>query len=423
MRAHFPLIPIEFQAELNHYKILTVTHKQVPVDMLPHYSMNNGEGDQGLAGRLTALKTENGLDELMYLSTCNRVTYFFTTLQSIENDFATHFFKSVNAGFETSFTQNINFYEGQAALAHLCELGASLDSMVVGEREIIRQLRQAYEQSHQMKLTGDDIRLAMKFVIPAAKRIYTETRIAEKPVSIVSLAAQKLKQLKLPRHSKFILIGAGETIANMAAYLRDMGFKHFTIFNRTFTHAQILAEKINGEVYPLSSINEYRQGFDVIISSTASQKEIITETVYRNLLNGDTAHKVIIDLAIPFDTEPSVIANYPVEYIQIESLRKEAQKNLTSRKAEIYKAKQLVHEFVKEFQRNYMERMVEKAHSVIPVKLNEIKTRALEKVYQKEIEKMDEHAKETLLKVITYMEKKYIALTMSSSKEAFRKHH
>ena len=406
---------------MNQYKVLTVTHKQVPVEQLRHYVINTDKESKKLAEKLRFIKQEMGLDELMYLNTCNRVAYFFTTRTEITGNFTTNFFKAVNPEFEACNTMHSSLYEGSQALEHLCEVSASLDSMVVGEREIIRQLRVAYEDSKDMQLTGDDIRLAMKFLIPAAKKIYSETKIAEKPVSIVSLAALKLRQFKLPSTTRFLLIGAGETISHMCDYLLDLGFKNFIVFNRTLINAEKLASSIHGQAFPLAELINYKQGFDVIITSTSSHKKEISENIYSALVGEDKSKKIIIDLAIPLDTDDAVIQNFPVEYIQIDDLRSIAQKNLASRKAEVIKAKHLVHQFVKEFQTAYVDRMVEKAHSIIPLKLNEIRKKAVEEVYAKDIAVLDNNAKEVIDKLLDYMEKKYLALTMASSKEA--RHH
>ncbi len=408
---------------MEHYKILTVTHKQIPVEQLGNYSIQEEKGTPAYIDTLRSVKDQFQLNELMYLNTCNRVTYFFTTHTPVDATFTSQFFKAINHDFEACNAINAYLYEGSTALEHLCELGASIDSMVVGEREIIRQLRVAYEDAQALDLTGDDIRLAMKMVIPAAKKILTETKIAEKPVSVVSLAALRLKELKIPSSARFLLIGAGETITQMSAYLVDMGFHDFAIFNRTKANAVKLANTINGKPYALSEIIAYANGFDVIICSTGSAKQEITTEVYASLLGKDTSQKVIIDLAVPADTAAEVLHNYPVTYISIDQLRSVAQKNLSARKAEVIKAKQMVHAFVKEFQQVYIERLVEKAHSVIPQKLNEIRRRAMEDVYAKDIAALDPEAHIVIDKLMDYMEKKYLALTMASSKEAFRHKH
>jgi len=408
---------------VNQYKVLTVTHKHVPVEQLRHYIINSDKTSLEFADKLKFIKQNMHLDELMYLSTCNRVTYFFTTNAEVNTGFTTNFFKTVNPEFEACKTVNSHIFEGRDALEHMCEVSASLDSMVVGEREIIRQLRLAYEDSNALDLTGDDIRLAMKMLIPAAKKIYSETKIAEKPISIVSLATQKLKQLKVPLNAKFLFIGAGETIAHMSTYLLDLGYKNFSIFNRTLANAEKLAEIIKGNAFPLAHLPNHEGGFDVIITCTGSTKKEITESIYKQLIGKDKSKKIIVDLAIPLDTEETILQNYDVDYIQIDNLRLIAQKNLSSRKTEVIKAKHLVHEFVKEFQTVYVERMVEKAHSIIPIKLNEIRRKAQDEVYAKEIAALDNQSKEVIDKLLDYMEKKYIALTMASSKDAMRHKH
>lgn len=234
---------------MNQYKVLTVTHKQVPLDQLRNYIVPADKQTADYASHLRTIKNTMQLDELMYLNTCNRVTYFFTTTQPVDHSFTTGFFKVVNPTFEACNTMHTQLFEGVEALEHLCEVSASLDSLVVGEREIIRQLRVAYEESNEMALTGDDIRLAMKMLIPAAKKIYTDTHIAEKPVSVVSLAALRLRELNVPQDARIVLIGAGETITNMSAYLADMGFSNFAIFNRTLAKAEKLADTLGGKAF------------------------------------------------------------------------------------------------------------------------------------------------------------------------------
>lgn len=405
---------------MNQYKVLTVTHHQVPVDQLQHFIVPADKQSSDYQERLHTIKQTLHIDELMYLNTCNRVTYFFTTTKPLDRAFTATFFKTVNPHFEACNTVHTIAYEGLDALQHMCEVGASLDSMVVGEYEIIRQLRVAYDESNALQLTGDDIRLAMKMLIPAAKRIYTETGITDKPVSIVSLAAARIRALQLSEHARILLIGAGETNTHMSAYLRDMGFHDFTVYNRTLANGEKLARHIGGTAYPLDKLPEHTGGFDVIVSCTGAVHTPLTCEVYRQMLQGDTTRKVIIDLAIPTDIDPRIPVECAVDYINIDDLRIVAKKNMELRKTEVVKAKQLVHDFVKEFQSVYIERLVEKAHSQIPLKLREIRNKAIDEVYAREVDQLDPQAREVLDKVMDYLEKKYLALTMASSKNAMR---
>lgn len=408
---------------MNQYKVLTVTHHQVPVDQLQHFIIPEEKQSEAYHNRLHTVKEVLHLDELMYLNTCNRVTYFFTSTKPLDRAFTATFFKTINPRFEACNTVHTIAFEGADALHHMCEVGASLDSMVVGEYEIIRQLRVAYEESNALDLTGDDIRLAMKMLIPAAKRIYTETKIADRPVSVVSLAASRIRSLHLPEDARILFIGAGETNTHMAAYLRDMGFSRFTIYNRSIENAQKMAALYGGAAYALTELPQHTGGFDVIVSCTGAVHTPLTEEVYAAILGQDTNQKVIVDLAIPSDIDPSILTKHDVQYINIDDLRLVAKKNLDLRKTEVIKAKQLVHDFVKEFQSVYIERLVEKAHSQIPLKLREIRNKAIDEVYAKDVEMLDEQSRLVLDKVMDYMEKKYLALTMASTKNAMRGHH
>ena len=116
--------------------------------------------------------------------------------------------------------ENAEVYSGEKAAEHFFRVASSIDSMVVGEREIITQVRTAYESCNELKLTGDNIRLLLRKTIETAKEVYTSTGIANKPVSVVSLAYRKLQALNVSQGARFIIVGAGRTNANMTRFLK-----------------------------------------------------------------------------------------------------------------------------------------------------------------------------------------------------------
>ena len=131
---------------LDTYKILTVTHRQINVSGIGNFVVKYDSNEE-LQHRLQALKDTFDFDEFMYLATCNRVMYFFSTKADIDATFQYNFFKSINPDLDASqIEKSIKLYEGESALQHLFEVAASTDSMVIGEREILRQLREAYSQ-------------------------------------------------------------------------------------------------------------------------------------------------------------------------------------------------------------------------------------------------------------------------------------
>ena len=119
-----------------------------------------------------------------------------------------------------SFCQKVEVFHKADAVKHALSVASSIDSMIVGEREIITQVRGAYEASKSYGLTGDFIRLLTRKVIETAKKVYTETNIAKKPVSVVSLAYHKLRNLNIALDAKFVIVGAGLTNTTMCKFLK-----------------------------------------------------------------------------------------------------------------------------------------------------------------------------------------------------------
>src|SRR5690606_2157340 len=114
----------------------------------------------------------------------------------------------------------VTTYQGIEALNHLLRMSCSLDSLVVGEKEILAQVRKSYERCRASKFTGDFLRLVMERLVKTAKEVYTDTHIARNPVSIVSLAYRKLRDLKMDCDPRFLIIGAGETNQNLSKYIQ-----------------------------------------------------------------------------------------------------------------------------------------------------------------------------------------------------------
>ena len=218
------------------------------------------------------------------------------------------------------------------------------------------------------------------------------------------------------------MIGSGETNTNLAKYLIKHGFKNFAIFNRTLGNAQKLSESLKSEgtsfdVYTLDELKNYKGGFDVLISCTSAHEPVVTNDIYSQLLNGDTTEKIIIDLAMPADIERTILEKHPVRLIDIEQLKSEAEKNLKERHGELHVAEKIVDESILEFKQMLRTRKVELKMKEVPEKIREIKAKAINDIFAREIETMDDSSKEILSKVLDYMEKKYISVPMVMAKE------
>ncbi len=405
---------------LKKYKILTLTHHNINLKKLGRYVIPETEGDL-LKQKLHEMKQALHMDELMYLATCNRVMYFFTNDQLLDDALITRLFKMANPALSAEEVEigieAANLYEGESAMQHLFEVASSIDSLVIGEREILRQFRTAYDQSKEWGLTGDDIRLALRYAIETAKSVYDKTRIGERPVSVVSLAIQEMRKLNLATRSRILLVGAGQTNTLAAKFLVKYGFDNVHVFNRSQDKAKALANRFGGTGFALDALHSYKGGFDVLIVCTGSTKAIIDSTIYQSLLNGETDKKVIIDLSMPNNVATPVTQDFDNHYIEVEGLRKLANENHNFRKQEVLKAQVLLAEQISTFRVVYQQRQLEKVLQHVPAEIKAIKSHAINVVFKKDLDGMDDDTRDLFERMITYMEKRCISVPMKAAKE------
>lgn len=399
-------------------KVIAFTHKQIDLKELGCLFLCKEATDS----RLELLKTKFDIPEIFYLSTCNRIEFVFTAEQTLDKKFAKSFLQAFHSeelskDILNKVIENCSVYEKEDALNHLMRVSSSLESLVVGEKEILAQVRKAYEDCRLKGFTGDYLRMIMNRVVKTAKEVYTYTNISKNPISIVSLAYRRLKELKMCSNSRILIIGAGETNQNITKYLKKHTYTNFAVFNRTLSKAQSLATELGGQAYQLSDLENFNEGFDVIITCTSASEPILTNKLYQKLLNGETNLKVIVDLAVPNDVASDVLENNKVEYIEVSSLKDIADKNLQERYQELINGEAIIEQNIKEFRPILKQRRVEIAMQEVPQKIKDIKERALTTVFVNEINGLDEQSRAVLEKVMSYMEKKYISVPMVMAKE------
>lgn len=403
------------------FNVIAFTHNSIGLDEIGKFHVET----DSIAERMNHIKQEMNLSEIMYLSTCNRVEFIFVTEEETDADFIALFLKAFNADWDHARIQNYlekaKCWNGINAVNHLIEVASSVDSMVIGEREIITQVRNAYDFSKANNLSGDVIRVVIRQTIETAKKVYTETTIANKPVSVVSLAYHCLNEKDLELNARVVVVGAGVTNTNMCRFLKKHGFRNYTIYNRSLENAEILARFTGGTAKPLSELQDHPGGFDILVSCTGSKDHIITPEIYGQLLSGETGKKVVIDLAIPSDLDPQLVKKYPVDHISIEFLKTIADTNLKERKKELIKVRQIIYEAVEEFKEIFKMRQVELKMRSIPERVKEIRSTAVNQVFSKELSRLDAGSKEVLEKILDYMEKKYVSVPMLVAKEMLTK--
>lgn len=402
---------------LNSFKVIAFTHKTLPFELIGKLHVT----EEQQATALQDLKSHFGFHELLFLSTCNRIELLVTCEFEITRERVKEIALFLNTRLNNYEAQVLaeaaEIFLGDRAVEHVFRVASSLDSLVVGEREIITQVRKAYDLCCALDLTGDFIRLLVKQTIETAKDIYTNTGIAKNPVSVASLAYRRLRSFGIRNDARVLFVGSGETNTVLANYLQKHKFANFTVFNRTLANAGKLAALLNGRAFALEALSTYSEGFDVLFVCTGSGEALITPAVFEQLRGNDASRKVIIDLALPANVHEAVASDEQVHYVDIASLKEQAEANLQLRRNEIAKCEEIISSRTAQFNELYQERKVEVAFGNVPRQVKAIKELALNEVFAREISLLDQQGKEVLNKVLAYMEKKYNAVAIKTAKE------
>ena len=400
---------------LHPYRLFTLTHRQATLAQLEPYAVAAEERDEVLA----RLRRELGWEEVFYLATCNRVLFFF--YQDERDATAVADFQAALGIDPASGAIAPVFLEGDEAVLHLYDVAASVDSMVVGEREILRQLRLSYLECHEGGHCGDHLRLVMQSAVAAAKQVYHETRIGQKPVSVVSLAAQRIRQQRLdPAAARVLVIGAGQTCWLISKFLRKQGFTDVTVANRTPHRAERLAATFaDGRAVALADLPAYDRGFDLMVVCTSATEPVVTPALFELLVRHELpGEKVVVDLAVPHNVAAETVEAFAPHYIQIDDLRQLASDNLAFRAGEVREARKLIGEQLIAFRESVQQRRVEVALSHVPQQIRAVRERAMNEVFQRELADLDEDTVELIDRMMHYMERKCIGVPMKAARAA-----
>jgi glutamyl-tRNA reductase len=407
---------------LNTVQIIAFTHRQFNFDEIGLFHLD----DKQRIGVLKDLKTNLDIDELMYLSTCNRVEFIINHKKEITKTFVKELIKDLLAEkVPTNLSDIVDRAEiinNKAAVHHIFSVASSIDSLVVGEREIITQVRKAFEECRENKLCGDVLRVLVQSTISTAKKVYTESNIGTRPVSIVSLAFLELKKYISKKPKKILVIGAGKTVTSMLKFTSKNLQHHYTIYNRSIEKAHKLVEALNidAEVYPLTELANHNSKFDFIISCTGS-KEIVLSLDKFQKINPDNTKSVIVDLAVPNDCDLKISENQNVKFINVDQLKVRAEENLQLRAEEIKRCLSIIDRQIIKYYIAEKERNLERALSSVPKSIKVIRQKAFREVFAKELETLDPGAIKVVNSLVDYIEKKYISVPMKIAKDILLK--
>jgi glutamyl-tRNA reductase len=358
---------------VNGIRNLSITHKWASLNDLECARIDNVEG------ALKAMHATDGVSECVIVQTCNRIELYLNATNEFDvNSFIARFFPSVPP-------ELIGRYEARESLRHLMRLAAGLDSMIVGEDQILGQLKEAVEIATNEDTLGPDLGLALSKAIKAGKRVRTETHINRGSVSVGSAAVDLAERVMGTLEDKAILsIGAGELGTLVAVALAERELKAMFFSNRTFRRAQTLAKRLGGTAIRFDNIDDYLCQADLVISATAAPHYILTyDKVRRAMQQRNGQSLVIIDIANPRDVEESVATLDNVDLHNIDDLRKITEQNLKKRRSEIGKVVAIINQELDLLEWQYKKDRANDLIASLYQNAEELRARELEKAHNR----------------------------------------
>lgn len=298
---------------------------------------------------LIEARDQAGLAEVAILSTCNRTEIYAAC--ELGGEQLLRWLLAHTAMGEHDLRDCYYCFRDEEAVNHMMKVAGGLDSLVLGEPQILGQMKSAYAVASQAGTIGGRLHNTFQQVFGIAKRVRSETAIGENPVSVayaaVSLAQQIFSDLK---QDTALLIGAGETIQLVARHLREQGIKRLIVANRTLERAQQLAREFAAEAILLADIPEHLHRADIVISSTASQLPLLGKGAVESALK-KRKHKPVfmLDIAVPRDIESEVGSLDDVYLYTVDDLHAVIDQNKKSRAAAADKAREIIAEGVAQY--------------------------------------------------------------------------
>lgn len=331
-----------------HLAVLGINHKTAPVELREKVSLD----EAGCAALTARLLDVEAITELVPLSTCNRTElYAVASRPGAGRREILEALAEVTATDRRELEDCVYFHEGEQAVNHLYRVAGSLDSMVVGEAQILGQIKEAYESSHERESTSILLNRLFRDALGVGKRIRTETKIGENPVSVSSIAVEMAKKIFEDLTGKTVLlIGAGEMTELTATYLIDEGIANILVSNRTIERAQSMARRFDGRAVPFESLADYLPLSDILISSTGAPHYVIRKgQVERAMRMRRNQPIFFIDIAVPRDVDPGVNDVYNAFLYDIDDLNEVAAANAGAREKEARKAEGIIVQEVENF--------------------------------------------------------------------------
>ncbi len=326
------------------FNILGINHKTAPVALREKVAF----AEDTLVAALRALRQEIGVAEAVILSTCNRTEVYWSG--SASGAELSHWLER-HHGNNLDLAPSLYIHQESRAVEHAFSVASGLDSMVLGEVQILGQLKDAYRIAQETGNTGPALNKLFQAAFSAAKRVRSETRIGANAVSLASATVSLARRVyaDLSAHSA-LLIGAGEMNSLTARHFMSAGIRRMVIANRTLRRAQTLASELKAHAVGLADLDRELAEADIVISCTASPAPVITKRAVEAAIRARRRRPIfMVDMAVPRDIEPEVADLEDVYLFSIDDLQQLVNENIQQRELAAHGARLVVNEEVARF--------------------------------------------------------------------------
>lgn len=318
---------------------LGINHRTAPIELRERIAF----APNSLLDALGQAMNCSSLNELAILSTCNRTELYCATSRQDSGEVLAWLGEYHRLSLAELSDCAYEYWDDRA-VRHILRVASGLDSMVLGEPQILGQLKTAYAQAQQQKTLGPDLSRMFQHAFSVAKQVRTDTEIGSNPVSVAYAAVSLAKRIFSDLHTNTVLlIGAGEMVELVARHFAENGIKHMIVANRTFERARSVAEEFNGQAILLEQLSEYLPSADIIVSCTASSLPILGKGAIEQALKKRKHRPMfLVDIAVPRDIEPQVGDLADAYLYTIDDLQGVIDENLQSRQRAATQAEKII---------------------------------------------------------------------------------
>jgi glutamyl-tRNA reductase len=324
-----------------------ISHRSAPVELRECVDFAR----QGVEPALAALSERGSAREMVVLSTCNRAEIYAVSENDVDGEAFGRFMSEYHGVSWDTLAPHLFVHRGQEAATHLFRVSAGLESLVVGEPQILGQVKDAFATANTLKYTGALTTRLFNSAFTVGKRVRSETGLGEGAVSVsyaaIALAKKIFGDLK---GLDVLILGAGEMAKLTGVHLQAQKVKQLTIASRTLSTAEMLARELNGRAVPWTSLGDALTAADIVISATGAAQPVLPRSRIEDAMRPRRSRPLfIIDIAVPRDVEPDVGNLDQVFLYNIDDLRGIVKENMTRRTAELERADRIVKEEVDRF--------------------------------------------------------------------------